>query len=112
VADEYQGHPYISVRLWQRDSRTGAWWPQKGRGVSVRLSEARGVAEALEKALEMADRGMEECTTPGQGGGYALSGAQRQGRRQGYPSRGRDLGSADSLPPPPGIGSGPPDEDL
>lgn len=47
VLDEYQGHAYLAIRLWQRDGRTGAWWPLKGKGVSVRMSEAQGVAEVL-----------------------------------------------------------------
>src|SRR4051812_25241816 len=50
VLDEYHGHRYIAVRVWQRDRR-GAWWPCRGRGVSVRLSEAEGVATALERAV-------------------------------------------------------------
>lgn len=54
--DSYQGHPYISVRLWTRDARSGAWWPVKGKGISVRLSEADDVAGALREAAAMADR--------------------------------------------------------
>lgn len=52
--DEYQGHPYISVRLWTQDARSGAWWPSK-KGVSVRLAEAEDVADALREALRVAD---------------------------------------------------------
>jgi hypothetical protein len=47
---EYQGRPYLAVRLWQRD-QSGAWWPTR-KGVSIRLSEARDVADALAKALD------------------------------------------------------------
>jgi len=60
VLDEYQGHRYIAIRLWQRDGR-GGWWPVKGKGVSIRLREAEGVAVALDRALaleaETASRG-------------------------------------------------------
>jgi hypothetical protein len=46
--EEFQGNPYISVRAWERD-QAGQWWPTK-KGVSVRLSEAEGVSEALLRA--------------------------------------------------------------
>ena len=46
VLKEFKGHPYISLRLWERD-QGGAWWPTKGKGLSIRISEAQGVAEAL-----------------------------------------------------------------
>lgn len=50
--EEFKGHPFLSIRLWTRD-REGGWWPVRGRGVSVRLSEAEGVAEALQVALDL-----------------------------------------------------------
>lgn len=53
--DEYQGHPYISIRLWQQDGRSGAWWPLKDKGISVRLREADDVAEAIKLAVRLAD---------------------------------------------------------
>ncbi len=55
VLDEYQGHGYIAVRLWQAD-QAGAFWPLKGKGVSIRLSEAEGVADALREALAHVER--------------------------------------------------------
>src|SRR3982750_2266133 len=58
VLDEYQGHRYLAIRLWQKDVRTGGWWPLRGKGVSIRLSEAQGVAEAMLEALEIAGEEM------------------------------------------------------
>jgi hypothetical protein len=46
--EEYQGNPFVSVRVWERD-QAGQWWPTK-KGVSVRMGEADGVAEALLRA--------------------------------------------------------------
>jgi hypothetical protein len=46
---EYQGRPYIALRVWERDP-SGAWWPCKGKGCSVRISEAGELAEALKLA--------------------------------------------------------------
>lgn len=50
---EYQGHKFLSLRVWQRDDR-GAFWPVKGKGLSVRLSEAEAVAKALIKGRRIA----------------------------------------------------------
>ena len=51
VLDSFEGHEFIGLRVWQRDN-DGSWWPMRGKGVSVRLSEAEGVAEALLAARE------------------------------------------------------------
>jgi hypothetical protein len=42
---EYEGNPYISLRVWEAN-RDGEWWPTR-RGCSVRISEAAELAEAL-----------------------------------------------------------------
>ena len=41
----YEGHPYVALRVWERD-RAGQFWPSKGKGLSIRIAEAAGVAEA------------------------------------------------------------------
>lgn len=51
---EYQGKPFVSLRLWERD-QAGAWWPVKGKGCSVRMAEAPGMIDALRAALGTAD---------------------------------------------------------
>src|SRR4051794_14365723 len=94
VLDEYQGHRYLAIRLWQRNSRTCGWWPLKGRGVSVRLSEAEGVAEALTRALQGAGR----------------DGDRPERDRAQAPTGRTSMGRGD-LPEAPGIGSGPVGED-
>jgi hypothetical protein len=48
---EYQGRPYVALRLWERD-QGGTWWPCKGKGCSIRISEASGLAEALKSVAE------------------------------------------------------------
>jgi len=45
----YNGHPYLAVRLWARDDR--GWWPQKGKGVSIRMAEIATVMDALQAAI-------------------------------------------------------------
>lgn len=48
--DEYEGHPYVSVRLFARDTRSGEWFPTR-KGCSVRIAECEAVASALRKAV-------------------------------------------------------------
>lgn len=55
--DEFEGKPYLSVRLWTKDTN-GNWWPSK-TGITIRRHEladfADGFALALDRA-EQADR--------------------------------------------------------
>jgi hypothetical protein len=51
---EYQGKPYVSLRMWNR-SDDGSWWPDAKKGMSVRLRELAGVAEAIAAALDLAE---------------------------------------------------------
>ncbi len=53
VLDEYQGHPYISLRVWSR-GQDGLWFPTR-KGCSVRLGEAEDLADALGDAVRMAN---------------------------------------------------------
>lgn len=52
--DEYQGNPYVSLRVWARD-RLGRWWPDARRGCSIRVRELQQVARAIEVARDLAD---------------------------------------------------------
>jgi len=52
--DEYEGHPYLSLRLWRADDN-GDFWPTK-TGATVRLRELPEVAEALASALDLAEQ--------------------------------------------------------
>jgi len=64
---EYQGGPYVALRVWERD-QAGAWWPVKGKGCSVRIAEAGKLAEALTAVAGVSDR-----TTDGAGQGAAMT---------------------------------------
>lgn len=50
---EYEGHPYIAVRVWVRDDRSGAMWPTR-KGCSIRVREIGRVVEALQRAAALA----------------------------------------------------------
>lgn len=43
--DEYRGHAYVSLRVWERGGK-GPFWPSK-KGVTIRLSEIETVLAAL-----------------------------------------------------------------
>jgi hypothetical protein len=43
--EEFDCHPYLSLRLWERD-QSGEWRPTR-KGVSVRISECGRLAEVL-----------------------------------------------------------------
>lgn len=59
--DEYEGHPFISIRLWAMD-RGGAWWPTK-KGVTVRVRELGQVITALGKAAKQTGQGRQPRST-------------------------------------------------
>ena len=50
--DAYQGHPYLSLRVWSRGA-DGQWFPTR-KGVSVRLGEVEDVAAALVEGARLA----------------------------------------------------------
>jgi Transcriptional Coactivator p15 (PC4) len=52
---EYEGHPYISVRQWVASG--GAWYPDEGVGISIRLHEAEGFVKAIRLAVAMVEGG-------------------------------------------------------
>ncbi|EAY56561.1 MAG: hypothetical protein UBAL2_80620208 [Leptospirillum rubarum] len=57
--DEYEGHHFLSVRLWTADSN-GQHWPNK-TGFTVRLRDIPALGEAIGKAL---DRAIAETKKP------------------------------------------------
>jgi hypothetical protein len=51
---DYEGRPYLSLRLWTRDDH-GQWWPDGKRGMAVRIRELPDVATAIAEALDLAE---------------------------------------------------------
>ena len=49
----YNGHPFLSVRVWAQNAR-GEWWPDPKRGISVRVRELADFAAAVDAAVERA----------------------------------------------------------
>ena len=46
--DQYEGRPYIGVRVWKQDPR-GQWWPTP-KGTTIRRAELARFIEALQEA--------------------------------------------------------------
>ncbi len=46
----YEGRPYISLRVWAKG------WPVKGKGVSIRVREAAGLAAILADVVDQLGR--------------------------------------------------------
>ena len=49
----YEGKPFVRVAPWQRSGE--AWWPIKGKGVTVKVRELATVAAALLDAIDAAN---------------------------------------------------------
>ncbi len=47
---EYNGHNFLNVRVWAQ-GEDGNWFPQKEKGLTVRVAELAGFAEGVEAAL-------------------------------------------------------------
>ena len=51
---EFEGKPFISVRVWAQN-RDGAFWPVAKKGCSIRIRELDAVIEALSDARRILD---------------------------------------------------------
>jgi Transcriptional Coactivator p15 (PC4) len=52
--DEFEGRPYVALRLWAQGS-DGGFWPVRGKGLSVRVKELDDVIAALGQARDLLD---------------------------------------------------------
>jgi hypothetical protein len=50
---EYEGNPYLNLRIWKCDRYHRGWWPDR-RGIAIRVRELPDLAEALAAALDLA----------------------------------------------------------
>jgi Transcriptional Coactivator p15 (PC4) len=50
---EYEGKPYVSIRMWSKNAETGQWWPVKEKGLSIRIRELEAFAEGIARMTEL-----------------------------------------------------------
>ena len=84
---EYEGNPYLNMRIWKCDRFQRGWWPDK-RGIAIRVRELPDLAEALAAALDLAAE-PRAPRPPGPGSGPR-----------------RDRPASPALPPPARAGGG------
>jgi len=48
---EFEGKPFVTLAVWERGT-AGAWWPVRGKAVTVRVRELGAVLEGLVVATE------------------------------------------------------------
>jgi hypothetical protein len=50
---EYNGRKFLNIRVWKK-AEDGTWWPEKGKGLTVRTRELPAFADGIAKAVELA----------------------------------------------------------
>ena len=61
---EYEGHPYVSLRVWA-PGPDGQLLPIRGKGLSIKVREVAGLAEALgQLAADLDQQGQGQGTAP------------------------------------------------
>mgnify|MGYP002144761980 FL=1 len=51
----YEGHPYLSLRIWTPAKDGPGYWPTR-RGISIRRHELAEIRAALDAAIQLAER--------------------------------------------------------
>ena len=57
VLDQYEGHRYLAIRLWQRDGRSGAWWPLRGKESASASPRRKGSPRPCNRPSKPPSRG-------------------------------------------------------
>jgi hypothetical protein len=83
---EFEGKPFVSLRLWKRGD-DGSWWPDGKRGMSVRIRELPDLAAAIAEALDLAEASQRQWR-------------EQQANRPPAPMPGRRQIDPATLPPP------------
>lgn len=49
---EYKGHQFLRLQEWSVNPHNAQWWPEKGKGCSIKRREVEAVIAALVKARD------------------------------------------------------------
>ena len=89
---EFEGKPFVSLRLWKRELDDGGWWPDGKRGMSVRIREFPDLAAAIAEALDLAEADhAPPARTTSESAGALMPGRESHG--PGNPAPGERVGS-------------------
>jgi hypothetical protein len=75
--EEFKGHPYVAVGVWER-GRRGGWTQAKGKRLSVRLGEVATVIQALQQVLAITGKNDAASPVPGTLGSRPRPGPQNK----------------------------------
>ena len=53
--NEYEGKPFINIRLWREADDGSGFWPDSRRGISIRIRELAQLGVAIADCLEQAE---------------------------------------------------------
>lgn len=51
---EYNGRHFLNIRIWRKADDGAAWFPDKTKGLTVRIRELPDFAEGIAKAVDLA----------------------------------------------------------
>lgn len=51
---EYKGHHFLDIREWSVNGSNTQWWPEKGKGITIKARELDDVAAAIAEAITVA----------------------------------------------------------
>lgn len=60
---EFEGKPFLSIRMWKRGD-DGGWWPDGKRGISIRVRELPELVDGIAEALDLADAERDRHVAP------------------------------------------------
>jgi hypothetical protein len=59
---EFKGHCFLDLREWSVNPKNSQWWPEKGKGITIKARELQGVAAAITMAIELNERKMDKAS--------------------------------------------------
>jgi len=51
---EYKGFHFVDIREWSVNAHNRQWWPERGKGITIKPREVEQVIDALEEVRERA----------------------------------------------------------
>lgn len=52
---EFKGHHFLDLREWSVNPKNSQWWPEKGKGITIKARELKNVASAINDAVVLSE---------------------------------------------------------